>query len=172
MILVVFYICYLPFTIRDTVQAYFLYVNSNYDIEAFNTALTVANFLIHTNSCMNPIIYSKIHERIFKLVKQFIIACLRKCACIMPFNCCNRTLSATAPPNDPSISLDDLSSQRANRQNDIDDHITSHRGPENESNLPRIHREQSCGKTEIEIEIKHCQQQQSNAHKYVQETAF
>ena len=90
----------------------------------------------------------------------------------MPALCHSTVATEPYPPNDPSISLVDLSSQRANPQNDIDDHIASHRGPENESNSPRVHREQSCGNTKIEIEIKHCQKQQSNAYKYVQETAL
>ena len=42
-------------------------------MEVYNTAITYTNFLMYSNSCLNPIIYSRIHERIYEYGHRFIL---------------------------------------------------------------------------------------------------
>ena len=96
LILIVFYICYLPLTIQFTIIAYFASIKKNIISygNAHNTALPFTNLLMFTSSCLNPIIYSKIHEKIYTSIKNFIATCGQKCLCLAGFTFCKK-MSAT-----------------------------------------------------------------------------
>ena len=73
-ILLAFYIGYLPSTIMNVLYVlpdFYTYIN----LDKFNTAFAVTNFLWFTNSSLNPIIYSKIHVKIYNYVKTLTTKC-------------------------------------------------------------------------------------------------
>ena len=78
-VLLTFYICYLPYTIQNAVYALFAKgVIKNIDFSTFNIAAIMSNFLLFTNSAMNPIIYSKLHLRIFDSIRNLTCSCRKK----------------------------------------------------------------------------------------------
>ena len=79
-VLLAFYICFLPISICRAFAVYCSYFKKDFDKEAFMTALTFAIFLSNTNSSLNPIIYSKLHQKIYKYIKQMIVFCTQKCS--------------------------------------------------------------------------------------------
>ena len=72
-VVLVFFICYLPITLLATMSQYSLYRNKSNAITKI--ARTIFTVLLFGNSCMNPIIYSKIHVKIYNHVKRFILTC-------------------------------------------------------------------------------------------------
>ena len=81
-VLVVFYVCYLPDTITDTAIAiYYLLSGKNTYDDAVLTSYTVTTFLLFSNSCLNPVIYSKIHVNIYNCLKRHIVNCVQKSPC-------------------------------------------------------------------------------------------
>ena len=80
-VVVVYYICYLPHTILRIVTTY----NHTYNRVARKEAdtetissFTITSFLILSNSSMNPIIYSRIHDKIYKRLRNFIVPFTQK----------------------------------------------------------------------------------------------
>ena len=65
-VVAVFFVCCLP----STILYVFTYVNKVPDTRPVYNFQVVANFLINFNSCLNPIIYSKIHVRIYKSAQR------------------------------------------------------------------------------------------------------
>ena len=77
-----FYVCYLPDTITDTVIAiYYLFSGKNTYYDAVLISYTVTTFLLFSNSCLNPVIYSKIHVNIYNCLKRHIVNCVQKSPC-------------------------------------------------------------------------------------------
>ena len=72
-VLIAFYVCYLPFTIQYTIMHCFYYLGININSYASNIALTITNNLWVINCCVNPIIYSKIHTRIYERIRSLLI---------------------------------------------------------------------------------------------------
>ena len=65
-VIMAFYICCLPATIL------FIYYNANEvtNTPTFDTSQNFANFLNNVNSCLNPLIYSKLHLKVYKAAKR------------------------------------------------------------------------------------------------------
>ena len=161
-VLIVFYICYLPSTML------FPYLIQSINTEDYDTVRAVFSVLLFTNSCLNPIIYSKIHEKIYKNMKQLIGVCGGQCACAVEYDCCNRRQS-TPPRSSP----DDISNQRENHQNRYNDHMESYYGPEIEFGTPHALSGQSCEHEEVNIDNISDQYEQENSRTDdVQETAL
>ena len=70
-VITVYYVCYLPHTIMDVVNDYTFYTTES-SHPAFNSTIPFTNFLIFSNSCLNPLIYSKIHLKIYIGIKHVI----------------------------------------------------------------------------------------------------
>ena len=71
-VLAVFYICYLPFTVQFTFYIYSTYFNHKIDSDAYKTVQTFTLFLFFNNCCLNPIIYSRIHVKIFNCIRGLV----------------------------------------------------------------------------------------------------
>ena len=115
-ILLVFYICYLPNTIQFVVNLYTIYNKKPIYLDA---VADVSTFLQFSNSCLNPIIYSNIHQKIFICIRQFIEACRKKCYCVSQLTCCNEQSTTPQP----------TTQNNENNQN-VPDHIAAYHGPE------------------------------------------
>ena len=79
--LVVFYVCYLPDTIRYTIYVYYQYAGKNINFGAYQISYTATTFLFVSNSSLNPVIYSKVHVKIYNIFKLLIANCLNKLHC-------------------------------------------------------------------------------------------
>ena len=80
-VVVAFYICYLPYTISYTVFFYFAYTKKKVptgNVVASNYIVTISQFLWFSNSCFNPVIYSKIHVKMYARFQRFLIVCREK----------------------------------------------------------------------------------------------
>ena len=71
-VVLVYFICYLPHTILNIMHYYSQYANELISVDTFNRAIPFTNFLIFSNSCLNPLIYSKIHVKIHNRIKHYI----------------------------------------------------------------------------------------------------
>ena len=80
-VLVVFYVCYLPATILYTIHVYYLYARKNINFGAYQISSTVTTFLFVSNSSLNPVIYSKVHVKIYNIFKLLKVNCLNKLRC-------------------------------------------------------------------------------------------
>ena len=76
-VLVVFYVCYLPTTIIDAIYVYSVNAEMNVNTDLLDTSYVVTQSLLFSNSCLNPVIYSKIHLKIYHYIKQLIRTCRR-----------------------------------------------------------------------------------------------
>ena len=86
-ILVTFYICYLPTSIQHMILLCDKYFKKEIvDPDIYNHALTITNLLLFCNSSMNPIIYSKIHLKIYSSIRKIIATC--KASCTISIRCC------------------------------------------------------------------------------------
>ena len=88
-VVVVYFVCYLPHTILHTMYDSFHNATEfisntafNKANRVFNRALPFTNFLLFSNSCLNPIIYSKIHKKIYDWIKVAMIRCKKRFSCI------------------------------------------------------------------------------------------
>ena len=90
-ILITYYVCYLPFTIQYTITTYFLASKREIDLKAYsmihNFALPFTNFLMFSNNCLNPLIYGRIHLKIYSGIKISIITFRKKFFSQMALNC-------------------------------------------------------------------------------------
>ena len=93
-LVIVFYICYLPATILS-LHHFKNYVS--YNNHHFNTALSISNFLMNINCCINPLIYSKIHVKIYKAAAK----CIRTYK--IPCPCTQESISSSQPQQRPRI---------------------------------------------------------------------
>ena len=79
-VVVSFYICYLPATIIKTLMHYILitywstYTYWKYEY-ALGKAWDITNILWFSNSTINPIIYGKVHEKIYHSIKRLLKTC-------------------------------------------------------------------------------------------------
>ena len=71
-VLFVFYICYLPLSIQHVVYYYFRYSERPINKSAYINYRAITQFLLYTNSCLNPIIYSKVHLKIYNYFRKLI----------------------------------------------------------------------------------------------------
>ena len=74
-VVLVYYVCYLPSYILDVIYTYSLHVTEVISGDTYNRVLPITNFLLFCNSCLNPIIYSKIHMKIYNGIKDRIAPC-------------------------------------------------------------------------------------------------
>ena len=81
LVLAVFYICYLPWTIQYTVYKCLQYFKIPISWDALFTADIFTQSLLISNNCLNPIIYSKLHRRVFKFIQKLIITLRERCLC-------------------------------------------------------------------------------------------
>ena len=96
MVLIVFYICYLPFSTQDPIASNVFYNSEKtFNRKAYDIATTVSRFLLFSNSCLNPVIYSRIHLKIFNFFKILIEICKDKCLCKTELNCCKKQCSSS-----------------------------------------------------------------------------
>ena len=70
MVVVVFYICYLPPSILLLIYLESIHRQMSIDDDAYTVTVSVTDFLWYSNSCLNPIIYSRIHEKIYECIKK------------------------------------------------------------------------------------------------------
>ena len=63
------------------------------NLKTLELIFTICNFLLFVNSCLNPVIYSKLHERIFNCIKRYIGAWTGSCR--KKFNCFKKLLTET-----------------------------------------------------------------------------
>ena len=80
-VLIAFYVCYLPGTIFETADAYYRYFGKTNLIEENLPSYTATSFLFFTNSSLNPIIYSNIHVKICNSFRTLIMSCMEKWPC-------------------------------------------------------------------------------------------
>ena len=80
-VLMAFYVCYLPFTLQYLVHASFQYFGIKVNAYASNIALTITSNLWVINCCINPLIYSKIHTRIYEHIRPLMITIRDSCFC-------------------------------------------------------------------------------------------
>ena len=172
-VILVFYICYLPATIVSTISSWKLYyfeLNpkndiSRNDIEVISTAFTISHLLMYTNCSLNPVIYSKVHIRIYNRVKQIIIFFKHRCTLKAESNNCSRHLDTFVV----SSTMHELK----DRENQQRDHVFSNCGPELEVGLPRACTEQPCKNNKAELEIMPDLNHECSRHAdQPQETAF
>ena len=144
-VLAVFYICYLPITLQEAISIYLEYFERAINTDVFNTANTINNFLLFSHSCMNPIIYSRIHRRIFDNMRQFIKACGGKCPCTIGSNRLDAKLTKF-PTNvalvESSRTRNDY--QRTTRQKQNVDHATGFYKRDYDLGLLRVRGDKSC----------------------------
>ena len=74
-VLFVFYICYLPLSVQHAIYYYFKYTNRTINESVYNNCWAISQFLLYTNSCLNPIIYSKVHLKIYNCVRKLVTKC-------------------------------------------------------------------------------------------------
>ena len=68
-VIAVYYICYLPHTIIKILNDHSISSRS-VDHNADETTRPFTNYLIFSNSCLNPLIYSKIHLKVYKIIRN------------------------------------------------------------------------------------------------------
>ena len=114
-VLCVFYISYLPFTIQYTIYIYLRNSMKTIDRYVYNgIALPITQFLLFSNCSMNPVIYSKIHMKIFNCFKSLITSFIER------LNCCKMLYATpqTATANENQQPSDHISVQyRAGSEN-------------------------------------------------------
>ena len=86
----VFYVCYLPSTIHYTIYVYYRNSQDAFNWDSFNRATFFTELLLFSNSSLNPLIYSKIHLKIFKLLKLPITHCIDNFVCFTVFDVCKK----------------------------------------------------------------------------------
>ena len=94
-VLVVFYVCYIPGSITYSILRYDLYVRKTISNDVYLTCHIISNFLTFSSSCLNPIIYSKIHVKIYKAFRRFITSCVAK----SPFETARQAQQPITPNN-------------------------------------------------------------------------
>ena len=107
-VVVVFYICYLPATINDI--GLFFYTDYN----TYNTVVIYSNPLFFINSCLNPVIYSKIHGKIYRKMKELFKSCTVKISCTFG---CREDLTVTASSGDIQVVSSNVQSQQTTETN-------------------------------------------------------
>ena len=171
-VLVVFYICYLPSTIIYTYLTYLDSINQDHDSVTTNTVLGIANILMYTNSSMNPVIYSKIHVRIYKVVKQFMVAFRDRCTCRVKITSCCKCLDAPTSSIPTVSSTVEPANLRMNKLNQYSHHTASYSGTEVEFPLPDLS-EQDCEILQFHIHRDTAKIKQFTSYENnVEETAF
>ena len=127
-VLVTFYVCYLPATIQHIMYFHYRYYKKEISPYVYNDILTITNLLLFSNSCMNPIIYSKIHLKIYRSIRKFIASCKQKWSCGATLHntitcaCCHKpfqkeTLDSSAQPLTKTTNL--MSDQRPYGHKDV-----------------------------------------------------
>ena len=96
-VVAVFYICYLPNAIQYQVEVYVIYFKIPINWDLFMTVYAFTNFLFFSNSCLNPIIYSRVHLKIYSCIKQVIRAFREKYQ--VEFNFCKRETAISKSTN-------------------------------------------------------------------------
>ena len=71
-VVVVYFVCYIPTSILVVIQDYSLFVTEVISVHSYNNALPFTNLLLFSNSCLNPLTYSKIHMKIYNVIKDRI----------------------------------------------------------------------------------------------------
>ena len=85
-VIIVFYICYLPATLLGATVAYLKRHHIN--LKAYNVAWPITVYLMNVNSCLNPMIYNKIHIRVYRAAKKTIRRVLDGACCSIQKKCC------------------------------------------------------------------------------------
>ena len=81
-VLLVFYICYLPFTLQSAIYYYLDNFKKVKYYNAHHIVFSINQVLLFSNSSMNPVIYSKIHVKIFNCFKRLNTPVIER------LNCC------------------------------------------------------------------------------------
>ena len=127
-VVLVFFICYLPLTILTTIDKYNLYIGKNRESKVRYTAKTIFTVLFFSNSCMNPIIYSKIHVKIYNHVKQLVLTYRDRCPC----NSFEGSLQRPASTIPAAPSRANIVNKRVMHPSRYDDYESAHVGPYHE----------------------------------------
>ena len=115
-ILVALYVCYLPFTIQIVINGYVEYTSKAAVLKHIHP---FSHFLWFCNSAVNPIIYSKVHVKIWNLVKRFIGTYKEKCNIKTNLNCFKKSRS-----NIPSGFSTQNAGEVSHRKNENEDDIS------------------------------------------------
>ena len=126
-VVLVYFICYLPSTISTVIIKYHLYSHMRIENSIGYSARTIFVCLLFSNSCMNPIIYSKVHIKIYNLVRQLILAC--RCRC--PWNSFQSTSQKPPTTMPDSSSSAHRTNQGVMQPNQYVDNESAHVGPYN-----------------------------------------
>ena len=75
-----------------------LYFGININFDAYSTSYIITSNLWVFNCCLNPIIYSKIHVRIYDVIRRIMLTVREKWSCMSNLNC--RKNPSTSQTND------------------------------------------------------------------------
>ena len=114
-VLFAFYICHLPYTITHAIHRCLEYFHKPLNDDVYQMVRPFAIFLFLSNSSLNPIIYSKIHVKIFSGFKRLAITCKEKCVCI-------RTLNKSKNP-DATFALQNTQTEISTISNYVSNHV-------------------------------------------------
>ena len=130
-ILVTYYVCYLPFTIQYTILSY-LASKEETNLRAYskvhNLVLPFTNFLMFSSSSLNPLIYGRIHSKIYSGVKISIIA-FRKKFSPMQFSGCTKLSNPSQANAFVNLGIVNEKNEQTIHLNERHDHLASHLGP-------------------------------------------
>ena len=150
MVIAAFHICYLPTSIQNMIYFEYFYRNKSVDGHLYSTTQTVTTFLMFSNSFLNPIIYSKIHEKIYGCIKRFIIAC-RHTYCRKKNQNGSQISSGATKQNTFTKTSTEKTNQVLNEHIQLHDHKSSYHGPERELQHSETRDNEICAESKDEM---------------------
>ena len=87
-VVMAYFVCYLPHTILQIMYRYSQYTTEIISSDTFNRIVPFTNMLIFSNSCLNPIVYSKLLMKIYNAVRDVLVRCRMRIPSF--WNCCRQ----------------------------------------------------------------------------------